>query len=96
MITMSVSGTSPEFKKAIVKSISSPIRAESLPDLLHKVSSARPKDSTRSIAMPWLEDVMSAFWSLNTALAAVSRVQAIGMSTPTDSAIASCLLAELI
>ena len=50
MITMSVSGTSPEITKAIVKSISSPIRAESLPDLLHKVSSARPKDSTRSLA----------------------------------------------
>ena len=60
MITISVSGTSPEFKKAMVKSISSPIRAESLPDLLHKASSARPSDSTRSIAMPWLEDVTSA------------------------------------
>ena len=52
IITMSVSGTFPEFKKAIVKSISSPIRAESLPDRLQRVSSARPKDSTRSVAIP--------------------------------------------
>ena len=52
IITISVSGTSPEFKKAIVKSISSPIRAESLPDRLHRVSSARQKDSTRSVAIP--------------------------------------------
>ena len=39
-------------------------------------------------------EATSAFWSLNTALAAVSRVQAIGISMPIDSAIRSSFSAD--